>query len=305
MNRTLTILSCLLIFASTTAQQAPDTLFAAKLKLNKTQYDPGKGPVVLIDGAHNNFHRSNGNFAPLKILLEKDGYDIKSLDSSSTKENLSHCHILVISNALAANNVDRWYLPVYSAFTETEVKTIKNWVDKGGRLLFIADHMPFAGAADVLAKAFGFNFINGFADNNMNGWPPSVFRVKDKTMTSSIAEGRNSREKVDSVAAFTGSAFSYPSAAQPVLLFTAKDTVIITDTAWRINDKTIRQSLASKAMGAIMKSGKGRIAVFGEAAMFTAQLRRDDAVGFNAPEAPQNIQFILNLFHWLDTNAEH
>jgi hypothetical protein len=280
------------------AQQLPDTAYANRINLKKPEHNPGAGPLVLIDGAHNNFHRAYGNFAPLRILLEKDGYKVRSLDSSLNEIRLTECHILVISNALAANNVGRWYVPVYPAFTNEEVNVVKNWVNDGGCLLLIADHMPFAGAANNLAHAFGFDFINGFADNNMRGWPPSVFRVQDKTLNAFA--GSNADEKVDSVAAFTGSAFTYPAVAKPVLLFTKKDTVLISDTAWRINDKTIRQSLESKAMGAVMRSGKGKIAVFGEAALFTAQKRNDDAVGFNAPEAPQNVQFILNLFHWLE-----
>lgn len=284
-------------------QQLPDTAYAGNIILKNPGYKTGKGPLILIDGAHNNFHRADGNFAPLKILLEKDGYNIKSLDSTFTEKRLKDCHILVISNALAANNVGRWYVPVYPAFADEEVRAVKNWVEKGGRLLLIADHMPFAGAANNLANAFGFDFINGFADNNIGGWPPSVFRINDKSLSSFIVTGNNTYEKVDSVASFTGSAFSHPDAAVPVLRFTKKDTVFIADTAWRFNNKTIRQSLESKVMGSVMKSGKGRIAVFGEAAMFTAQRRNENAVGFNAPEAPQNVQFILNVFHWLDGNT--
>ena len=47
--------------------------------------------------------------------------------------------------------------------------------------------------------------------------------------------------------------------------------------------------------------GKGRVAVFGEAAMFSAQLAGPERrpVGMNKPEAPQNPQFLLNLIHWL------
>lgn len=283
------------------AQQVPDTVYASNLNLQKSEYKTGNGPLILIDGGHNNFHRAYGNFAPLRILLEKDGYQVKSLDQAISETNLKDCHILVVSNALAANNVGRWYMPVYSAFTDDEVETIKNWVQKGGSLLLIADHMPFAGAANNLAHVFGFDYVNGFADNCSDCWPPSFFYANNNSLSSLIANGRNRLEKVDSVAAFTGSAFSYPEQAQPVLLFSNKDTIMITDTAWQINEKTTRQVLTGKAMGAVMKSGKGRVAIFGEAAMFTAQLtRNNDAVGFNTPEAPQNIQFILNLFHWLE-----
>jgi hypothetical protein len=54
--------------------------------------------------------------------------------------------------------------------------------------------------------------------------------------------------------------------------------------------------------GAALSVGKGRVAVFGEAAMFTAQT--DDAdpkikTGFSAPGAESNKQFALNVARWL------
>jgi hypothetical protein len=50
-----------------------------------------------------------------------------------------------------------------------------------------------------------------------------------------------------------------------------------------------------------MKVGRGRIAVFGEAAMFSAQLAgsENEPMGMNAPEAMQNHQLLLNVMHWL------
>ncbi len=47
--------------------------------------------------------------------------------------------------------------------------------------------------------------------------------------------------------------------------------------------------------GAILKFGKGKVAVFGEAAMFTAQIVNSNVkVGFNSEYAPHNVQFTLN-----------
>jgi hypothetical protein len=46
--------------------------------------------------------------------------------------------------------------------------------------------------------------------------------------------------------------------------------------------------------------GKGKVAVFGEAAMFTAQIANGTLkAGFNSELAPKNAQFTLNLIHWL------
>jgi hypothetical protein len=51
----------------------------------------------------------------------------------------------------------------------------------------------------------------------------------------------------------------------------------------------------------VLAFGRGRVAVFGEAAMFSAQLAGPERrpMGMNAPEAPQNPRFLLNLVRWL------
>lgn len=52
-----------------------------------------------------------------------------------------------------------------------------------------------------------------------------------------------------------------------------------------------------------MRVGNGRVAVFGEAAMFIAQTWVQDGLvrrmGMNHPEAPENARFVLNVLHWL------
>ena len=50
-----------------------------------------------------------------------------------------------------------------------------------------------------------------------------------------------------------------------------------------------------------MQIQSGRLAVFGEAAMFSAQVAGPDRmpIGMNAPMAEQNYQFVLNVMHWL------
>ena len=48
-----------------------------------------------------------------------------------------------------------------------------------------------------------------------------------------------------------------------------------------------------------LNHGSGKVAVFGEAAMFTAQVGRGGPMGMNDPEAQQNSQFVLNVLHWL------
>ena len=52
----------------------------------------------------------------------------------------------------------------------------------------------------------------------------------------------------------------------------------------------------------LKKFGKGKVVVFGEAAMFSAQLGGPDKIkfGMNNDIAPENFQLLLNIIHWLD-----
>jgi hypothetical protein len=59
-------------------------------------------------------------------------------------------------------------------------------------------------------------------------------------------------------------------------------------------------SAAGRSQGIVIKSGKGRVVVLGEAAMLSAQLAgpNKNPFGMNRPGI-DNRQFALNLMHWL------
>jgi len=297
-------LSLLLSFCSM-AQQIPDTSFMFPIR--QAAYQPGNGPVIFIDQAHHNMHTKDGGFFALSKLLGQDGYQVQPLSIPATNvEVLKNCKILVIANALDSSNLENWILPNPSAFSKEEILVIKLWVKNGGSLFLIADHMPFAGAAFSLGKAFGFEFINGFAFPEENSWPPPVFTLEDQTLQQSpIVTGIKDYEKIDSVTTFLGSAFYAPDMSTPLLSFMSGIT-LQPDTAFRFHINTPWENLARYHQGAIRSCGRGKIAVFGEAAMFTAQIVNDSVnVGFNSEYAPQNAQFTLNLIHWLDGVTEY
>jgi hypothetical protein len=60
------------------------------------------------------------------------------------------------------------------------------------------------------------------------------------------------------------------------------------------------QSAAGRAQGLVMKFGKGRIVVLGEAAMLSAQLAGPNKTpfGMNRPGL-DNRQLAINIMHWL------
>lgn len=297
----LTFIFTLMVEDLTLAQQQGDPNF--KPEIEDPAFPKGEGPIVLIDGHHQNFHTAEGRYKPFARLLRRDGYEVKPLKSSITMDALKEADILVISNALSKSNVDNWKLPTTSAFTGQEIQTLQGWVQNGGSLLLIADHMPFPGAVEELARSFGILMGNGFAFNaDSSGM--MKFRKNDGLLRQHpITEGRNASETIDSVATFTGQAFRIQLnvAAEPLMVLSKNTILILPTEAWEFSNQTPRIRAAGMLQGATLNVGKGRVAVFGEAAMFTAQLAgsQQRPMGMNHPEASQNAQFLLNVMHWL------
>ncbi len=285
--------------ADARAQQIADTDF--KPPIEKPAYKEGRGPVVLIDEAHNNFHTAYGRYLPFANLLRRDGYRVLPNTAPFTKESLKRGKVLVIANAIAAVNVNNWTLPTPSAFTDAEVEAVREWVKKGGALFLIVDHMPMPGAAENLGAAFGAQWSNGFAVvEKQQG--PFIFKREDGSLKEhKITKGRGDGERVESVATFTGSAFKLDEKAEPLLVLGEPVVSLEPQTAWQFTPETKRVPVGGWSQGAVLRYGKGRVALFGEAAMFTAQRSGPNRapMGMNTPVAAHNPQFLLNIVHWL------
>ena len=237
---------------SSIAQQVADQTIITKV--DNPLYKTNKGPIIFIDEAHHNFHTYAGRFHPFAGLLEKDGYQIKSSKLKFTTDHLNKCKILVISNALNEEDKNGWVLPNPSAFTKEEIKIVKMWVEAGGRLLLIADHMPFPGAAYALAKAFGFEFSNGFALQNNDPGRPVSFTLENQGLhENEITKGRNENESIRKLLTFTGSAFKAPAKAKPIMTFQRGFTSLEPDTAWRFHPNTKKVAIEGWHQGAYMQ----------------------------------------------------
>jgi hypothetical protein len=213
---------------------------------------------------------------------------------------LRDARVLVIANALPDSG--EWVLPARPAFTPAEVASVERWVREGGSLLLIADHMPFPGAAEDLARAFGIAFTNGFALAMPGNSGEFVFRRVDHSLADGpVTNGRNRAERIDSVRSFTGQAFRLLGPGVPLLEVGPDAVVLLPQAAWQFDSTTARIPAAGMLQGALLRHGRGRVAVFGEAAMFSAQVSGPGRtpMGMNAPRAPSNAQFTLNVLHWL------
>jgi hypothetical protein len=296
---TLIVLAVIFVTGSSTtsAQQLPDDNFHFEIK--ERTYPGSDGPIISIDEAHLNFHTLEGRYSAFAKVLAGDGYRLTAGKEKFTEATLKQSRILVIANPLG--DTGEWKLPTLPAFSDDEVESVQQWVSDGGSLFLIADHMPCAGAAAKLAAAFGFNFINGFAMRNEDG-PEMFSRQSGNLLETPVTKGRNKTERIETIQMFTGSAFLPPPDAAVITKLGKEYTIELASVAWQFSETTPKISGMHFANGAMLQYGKGRVVVFGEAAMFTAQVQGPEKrkMGMSLPSAKENPQLLLNIIHWLD-----
>ena len=280
------------------AQQLPDTAYRPAVE--SPTFTAGAGPVVSVDAAHLNFHTADGGYRAFAELLRRDGYIVRENRQAFSARALEGVDVLVVANALHRQSEAGWSpLPNLSAFTDPEIAELEAWVAAGGSLMLVADHMPLAGHAEALAAAFGIRFYNGFAMDAAGGGR-ATFRRSDGSLRPGPL---GAAAAVDSVTSFTGQAFRVDPGidAQPLLVFPDGYSVHLPRVAWELTDSTPRVPAAHLLQGVLVRHGRGRVAAFGEAAMFTAQLAGPQRVpvGMNHPAAAQNGRFALGVLRWL------
>jgi hypothetical protein len=307
-----TIMTALAV-ATAEAEQVPDDSYNPPIE--NPAYPQNGGPVVAIDEAHYNFHTMTetatdpARYRPFARLLQRDGYVVRPSTSQFSAQSLEGVDILVIANARAKSTADQepnYTLPTPSAFTDAEIEAVRTWVEGGGSLWLIADHMPWPGAAENLAAAFGVRMLNGHAINEKVDDRDFYFRRSGgpEILTDhSITNGRTATESVGKVVSFSGSAFQVDENrnAQPLLILGPDVVSIMPTRVWSWDSSTPRIPVGGWYQGAVMRAGEGRVAVFGEAATFSAQSKDGSVMGMNAPYAEENYKFVLNTAHWLSS----
>lgn len=108
-----------------------------------------------------------------------------------------------------------------------------------------------------------------------------------------ITRGRDATERINSVTAFTGQSLKGPEGSMAFLR--------LADTALDVDLKTKQEaSAAGRAQGTVLRFGKGRVVILGEAAMITAQLAGSEKLKFGVNRlGNDNKQLALNIMHWL------
>jgi hypothetical protein len=282
-------------------QQIPDPDFDTKVA--RPAYIE-KGPKVLFDEAHFNFHTTTGRYQPFVALLTNDGYRISPNQNKLSPQTLEGYTVLVIANALGAAQMSDPDA-AQPAFSEAECLAVKEWVKGGGALLLIADHAPMGGAAERLGLQFGVEMSKGytsdpvhFAKESKNQGFIQFNRENALLGEHPITQGRTKDEQIHRVQSFTGQSLKGPK--DSVALLQLAETAVDVD-----RPTNTRSSAAGRAQGIALKFGKGRVVVMGEAAMLSAQLAGPQKMkfGMNQPGL-DNRQFVLNVIHWLSGSLD-
>jgi hypothetical protein len=265
------------------------------------EFPKGRGPVVWLDHGHNNIVNATpgSRYGPFVAALRADGYTVRPLRVPITEAVLIPVQLLVIGNALHARNVKDWSLPTPSAFTTEEIRILHEWVNAGGELLLLVDHMPSAGAGTDLGHAFGVEFLNGVVEDPQR-WDPAVFRRDNGTLLDHpITRGTRKQAGLQTVATFDGSAFRAPD-AEALLVLGPEYVSYQMSVAWKIDSTTPQLPVGGWLQGAVRVVGQGRLAVFSDASMFSATIKPDGSrMGMNTIEGTENLQLLRNVMRWL------
>jgi len=288
--------------------------------LEDPAFPSGEGPVVCVDEAHNNFHTAQGTYRPFAQILEKDGYRVRGFPERASPSGLGACRILVIADAQPPAR--RRDPPTFSA---DEVRILNEWVRGGGALFLITDHLPDPGAVAELAASFGIELHNGYVLNGAPAGPerPLVFRPEDGTPTEDpLLQGEGPAEappgpeppvggvasgaaSIRQVATFSGAALRGGPGFRPLLVFGPGRESWVPEEYWVFQEDTPRTDVSGWSQGGLQEYGAGRLAVFGEAAMFTAQAFDEGRTlaGMNAPEARDNLLLLRRVVGWLAADS--
>ena len=268
-------------------------------------------PRIGIDESHRNFHTRDGRYKPFAELMQSDGFVVSAAPHFEAV-SLKGVDILVIANAMG-EFLDSTTAGVRKgamgpAFTAVECDAVRDWVRGGGSLLLIADHVPWGDASAILARQFGVEMGLGIVMDlkHADGNPTRlVFSVENGLLGEHpIRRGRSAAEQVQKVLAFTGQSLSVPANATVLMKISndATESFDPEDQRKVAAGLPAGTKLEGRAQGIAMPFGKGRVAVFGEGAMFSAQIATIDSqsfkVGMNVP-GNDDRQFALNVMHWL------
>jgi hypothetical protein len=275
-------------------------------EISKPTYKKGKGPKILLDGAHHNFFIQWDFIKPFSELAKADGYQpfVDSLKFSA--DYLARFDIVMIITALPFDFTTKNEVTNEKTFSDEELNSLYNWVRNGGSLLVFSEHAPFDQAINPLLNRFGITSSIGTTIDTINydknigrtGW--IKFSNENGLLNSKhpIIKGRKESERIHQLLTFGGSALSGEGFTNILTLSISSKNVMHSTGVGPIGN--------GNSQGLAGKIGKGKVVALGDSNGFTAMVFEQDnglkqAAGMNLNDYDWK-QFVLNTLHWLSKN---
>jgi hypothetical protein len=279
-----------------------DTEFNSNVE--EPTYEKGKGPKILLDGAHHNFFIQWDFINPFSDLAKADGYETIVDSLKFTPDYLERFDIVMIISALPFDFTTKNEVTNESTFTKEEINNLYDWVNKGGSLLVFSEHAPFDQAINPLLKKFGISSSIGTTIDSLNynkklgntGWIEFTQENGGLNQEHPIINGNNKNEKVTTLLTSLGSALTGESYTNLLELSKLSEN---------IKHSRVGPIGRGNSQGLAGNVGEGKVVAMGDSNGFTAMIFKNDdgtkdKVGMNHEEYDWK-QFVLNTLYWLST----
>lgn len=294
-------LSCNLTFGQWPMSNDPEFNFDVK----EPTYKKDKGPKILLDGAHHNFFIQWDFIKPFSDLAKADGYQTVVDSLKFTPDYLERFDIVMIITALPFDFTTKTEVTDEITFSQGEINSLYDWVEKGGSLLVFSEHAPLDQAINPLLNRFGIESSIGTTIDSLNynkeigktGW---IEFTKDNGLLNighPIVKGRTPSNQVNRLLTFGGSGLVGKNYTNLLRLSESSKNVVHSTGVGPIGKGN------SQALAGIV--GKGKVVALGDSNGFVAMIfNQDDGTkqkaGMNLKEYDWK-QFVLNTLHWLSS----
>lgn len=293
------ILSCYLSFGQW--PMSNDLEFNAEIEV--PTYEEGKGPKILLDGAHHNFFIQWDFIKPFTDLAKNDGYQTIVDSLKFTPGYLKRFDVVMIITALPFDFTTKNEVTNEATFSIKEINNLHDWVNSGGSLLVFSEHAPFDQAINPLLKRFGIQSSIGRTIDSLNynkkigntGWIEFTNQNGGLKNEHPILNGSTKNENVTKLMTFGGSALTGKGYTNLLALSATSENII--------HSTGVGPSGQGDSQGLAGKIGKGKVVALGDSNGFTAMIFNEEdgsrqAAGMNL-EAYDWKRFVLNTLHWL------
>ena len=265
-------------------------------QIDQPQFAHKDGPLIMVDGGHNNFFVMTGLIEPLLDLLANDGYRIEISRKKITDSTLARAKVFLVITPMSSPYTDAAD-SFYGAYSKEELLALEKWVSNGGGLIVFSEHFPFDVAVSDLLETFDIETTIGVTiDHDFSAADVGQIIFENERLGETHPTIGGKRQ-VKKLASYGGSSLNGDSYSN--LLKLSSHAINVSREWMGIEGGPIGSGDSQGLAGAY---GKGRVVALGDSNGFIAMVVDDgnsrNVAGMNDPKYDWR-NFVLNTFDWL------